>query len=65
MERINEKESFLKALFPALVVVSMAFTMVVIAYGLDSANHGMHGMHDTWVHDTFHDFRHVIGMPCH
>ncbi|MBI5588558.1 MAG: CbtB-domain containing protein [Deltaproteobacteria bacterium] len=57
MERINEREAFLKALLPVLVVVGMAFAMVVIAYGMESVAPG--------VHDTFHDFRHVIGMPCH
>lgn len=57
MEKIFEKEVLLKALFPALVVVAMAFTMVVIAYGVESVAPG--------VHDAFHDFRHVIGMPCH
>ncbi len=57
MERIFEKDLILRALLPAIFVVFMAFTMVVIAYGLDTVAHG--------VHDTFHDFRHVIGMPCH
>lgn len=57
MERISEKEVFSKTLFSALVVVAMAFTMVVIAYGMESVAPG--------VHDAFHDFRHVIGMPCH
>lgn len=57
MERISEKEVFSKALFSALVVVVMAITMVVIAYGMESVAPG--------VHDAFHDFRHVIGMPCH
>ncbi len=57
MERILERDSFMKASFAALAVVSLAFTMVVIAYGMESVAPG--------VHDAFHDFRHVIGMPCH
>ncbi len=57
MERINEREGFFKTLMPAIVVVALAFTMVVIAYGMESVAPG--------VHDSFHDFRHVIGMPCH
>lgn len=57
MERIYEKESFLKTLLPAITIVAMAFAMVAIAYGMESVAPG--------VHDTFHDFRHVIGMPCH
>lgn len=57
MERILEREFLLKAAVPALVLAGLAFTMVVMAYGLDSVASG--------VHDTFHDFRHAIGMPCH
>jgi len=57
MERINEREGFLKTLAPAIIIVALAFSMVVIAYGMESVAPG--------VHDSFHDFRHVIGMPCH
>ncbi len=57
MERILEKDQILRALLPAVFVAFMAFSLIVIAYGLDTVAHG--------VHDTFHDFRHVIGMPCH
>ncbi|MBI5588641.1 MAG: CbtB-domain containing protein [Deltaproteobacteria bacterium] len=57
MERILERDSFMKAVLPALAVVALAFTMVVIAYGMESVAPG--------VHDAFHDFRHTIGMPCH
>lgn len=58
MERLLERENgFVGALLGAGVVVAVAFTMVVIAYGMESVAPG--------VHDTFHDFRHVIGMPCH
>jgi hypothetical protein len=58
MERIISRENGLTGtLLPALVVVSFAFAMVVIAYGMDSVAPG--------VHDAFHDFRHVIGMACH
>jgi cobalt transporter subunit CbtB len=54
---ISEKKAFLKAFLPALIVVALAFAMVVIAYGIEPVAPG--------VHDVFHDFRHVIGMPCH
>lgn len=58
MERTIQREQNLwKALWPALLVVGVAFAMVVIAYGVESVVPG--------VHDAFHDFRHVIGMPCH
>ncbi len=57
MERILERDSLMKASLAALAVVALAFTMVVIAYGMESVAPG--------VHDAFHDFRHVIGMPCH
>lgn len=57
MERILEKDLILRALLPAIFIAFMAFSLVVIVYGLDTVAHG--------VHDTFHDFRHVIGMPCH
>lgn len=58
MERILVRErGFLKALLAAVVVVGAAFSMVVIVYGLDSIAPG--------VHDAFHNFRHVLGMPCH
>jgi hypothetical protein len=58
MERVIEKEKgVVKALWPALLVVGVGFALVIIAYGVDSVVPG--------VHDAFHDFRHVIGMPCH
>ncbi len=42
-------------LLTALAVT--AFSMVIIFYGVDPIA--------KVAHDTFHDFRHVIGMPCH
>lgn len=58
MEKLLTKEgSVLTALVGAGVLVALAFAMVVIAYGVESVAPG--------VHDTFHDFRHIIGMPCH
>jgi len=57
MERILDRDSLVKASLAAVAVVALAFTMVVIAYGMESVATG--------VHDAFHDFRHVIGMPCH
>lgn len=57
MERLLERDFLLKTLLPAAVVVGLAFTMVVIAYGMENVAKG--------VHDAFHDFRHTIGMPCH
>lgn len=58
MERVLSSETgFLRALMPALLVVGVAFSLVVISYGLDSIAPG--------AHDIFHDFRHAIGMPCH
>jgi len=57
MERILTREFFLDALLPALVVAVLAFGLVVVAYGMEGVAPG--------VHDLFHDFRHVLGMPCH
>jgi hypothetical protein len=56
MQTIRELTSY-RPLFLATLVVVMAFAMVTIAYGVEPIATG--------VHDTFHDFRHVIGMPCH
>ncbi|GEM_PF-2381614 len=50
-------DGLLGGLVPALMVVGMAFALIVICYGMESVAPG--------VHDLFHDFRHVIGMPCH
>lgn len=41
----------------ALVIVAFAVMTVTIAFGVEAVAPG--------VHDAFHDFRHVIGMPCH
>jgi cobalt transporter subunit CbtB len=57
MEKTIERDAVLKALPWALLAVAAAFATVAIVYGLDSMAPG--------VHDAFHDFRHVIGMPCH
>lgn len=58
MERIFEKDiGLLKSLWPALLLAGIAFSLVVIAYGVESVAPG--------VHDAFHDFRHSIGMACH
>lgn len=58
MEGIIQREKdFGSILWPALLIVALSFAMVVIVYGMDSVAPG--------VHDTFHDFRHTIGMPCH
>jgi hypothetical protein len=58
MERVIEKEKgVVRALWPALLVVGVGSALVIIAYGVDSVVPG--------VHDAFHNFRHVIGMPCH
>jgi cobalt transporter subunit CbtB len=53
---IRQKE-FSVSIWLLMALVVMAFSMVVIFYGVDAfAN---------VAHDTFHDFRHVMGMPCH
>lgn len=57
MERILEREGLMKMLLPAVFIAALAFGTVVVAYGMESVAPG--------VHDAFHDFRHVIGMPCH
>lgn len=58
MEKVFAKETGLFwAIVPVLVIVALAFSMVVIAYGMESVAPG--------VHDALHDFRHVLGMPCH
>ncbi len=57
MEKLFERGAFVNTVLPVLALVVIAFSMVVIAYGMESFASG--------VHDMFHDFRHVIGMPCH
>jgi cobalt transporter subunit CbtB len=57
MDRIFERDVLLGTLLPAAIVAGLAFALVVIAFGMESVASG--------VHDLFHDFRHVIGMPCH
>ena len=54
---IAKEQNGLKAFWPALAVLGVAFAMVVILYGVESVAPG--------VHDAFHDFRHSVGMPCH
>lgn len=46
-----------KAIWAALAITATAFAMVVIVFGVDSVAAG--------AHDTFHDLRHAIGIPCH
>jgi len=58
MEHIAEtKQVLLRNIWPVLVILGVAFSVVVVFYGMDSVV--------AKVHDTFHDFRHIIGMPCH
>lgn len=58
MEKILGRDKGLTGtLVGAAVLVSLAAAMIIIAYGVESVAPG--------VHDTFHDFRHMIGMPCH
>ncbi len=57
MQRIMERDFLLKTVLPALVIMGLAFAMMTMTYGWDSVAKG--------AHDTFHDFRHAIGMPCH
>lgn len=58
MEYIAKREQvLLRNIWPVLIVLGIAFSMVVITYGIDSVAYR--------AHDAFHDFRHIIGMPCH
>ncbi|MBE9527769.1 MAG: CbtB-domain containing protein [Proteobacteria bacterium] len=57
MEKLFERDALINTVLPVLTLLVIAFSMVVIAYGMESFASG--------VHDMFHDFRHVIGMPCH
>ncbi|MEE8484428.1 MAG: CbtB domain-containing protein [Nitrospinota bacterium] len=45
------------AVFGFLLYAGIAFALLIIVYGIDSIAPG--------AHDAFHDFRHVVGMPCH
>lgn len=54
---ISREQSLRKSLKVSGIVIIAAFALVVIAYGIDYIIPG--------VHDGYHDFRHVIGMPCH
>ena len=58
MEKTVKRESvFYKVVLPVVALGALAFAMVSIVYGVDAMAAG--------AHDAFHDFRHVIGMPCH
>ena len=57
MERILSGERGYGLLLQALVIVAFAVMTVTIAFGVETVAPG--------AHDAFHDFRHVIGMPCH
>jgi len=57
MERILGRENTGWMIIGAAALVLIASAMVVVAFGMESVAPG--------VHDAFHDFRHVIGMPCH
>lgn len=56
-QSIRKERSLVDTFYLTLLVVAVAFAMGVIVYGVDSVIPG--------VHDTFHDFRHAIGIPCH
>jgi hypothetical protein len=57
MERVLSGVNGNALLLQALMVVIFAVMTVTIAFGVETVAPG--------VHDAFHDFRHVIGMPCH
>jgi hypothetical protein len=57
MEKILTGVNGNAMLMQALMVVIFAVMTVTIAFGVETVAPG--------VHDAFHDFRHVIGMPCH
>ena len=58
MEKAAQKENVLYTVVaPVVAIAALAMVMISIVYGVDAMAAG--------AHDTFHDFRHVIGMPCH
>ena len=57
MERIFDREVILKTVLPAVAIAGLAIGLAVVAFGAELLVSG--------VHEAFHDFRHVIGMPCH
>ncbi len=57
MERILSGVNGNAIVVQALIVAVFAVITVTIAFGVETVAPG--------VHDAFHDFRHVIGMPCH
>jgi len=57
VEVINQNKVLGKAIVATGLILATAFAVVVVTYGLDTVIAG--------AHDTFHDFRHVIGMACH
>ncbi len=57
MERLFEREVILKTILPAVAIAGLAVGLAIVAFGAESLASG--------VHEAFHDFRHVIGMPCH
>lgn len=57
MERVIGRSTAANVMLAAVIIGGLFFSMLVISYGMDTVVKG--------AHDTFHDFRHVIGMPCH
>lgn len=58
MKNVIEKVKSSSSRFAMIgAIMVMVFATVTIAYGMDNMVMG--------AHDVFHDYRHVMGMPCH
>ncbi len=53
----SDKTNALLGFTGLVVAIFMTVFMIIVVYGVDAAIPG--------VHDTFHDFRHSIGIQCH
>ena len=53
----RELRSGVERLWLGIFAIVLIFSIIVISYGVDAIVPG--------IHDAFHDFRHVIGIPCH
>ena len=57
MERVEKNVEVWWGILPAIILSFLVITMILITYGPETIS--------PVLHDIFHDFRHVIGIPCH
>ncbi len=56
-QALERNENITHSIWKTLFLAGFVCATVIIVFGMDSIAPG--------AHDTFHDFRHAIGMSCH